>query len=418
MGIFYFDATSASAITKYRYTKKKIDSLIMKSPAFAMAPKSPEYGGQSYQGALNLAPMASVSPSDATAFTTGGPSVYAQWTCAWNALFCSANVTGFAIDATKGDENAMVDVIVAEADKSYEAVGYALGTMFWGMGGGSLAQLSAGTVGGKGPFTVKVASTITNIYSGMVLNAATTNGTTGAVETGSITVATVDINNAQFYTVANATSGISTLANTDYLFNQGSFGAFAPGVPGWIPDVNNRPISTDSFNGQNRYTGDPTRMAGVFYNGKSAPKDQSLFQLLTLIERLCGIGTGQGPTHCFLNPVDYADVTRALNTRTQNVIESAYNDPHIGFKGIEIISDRGAGIKIFKDQFVPQGDGYLLDMSAWLIPSMGDVPKLLGPQVDGQEWLRQSGVDAYQRRIGCRYTTYCQRPWANGVVTF
>lgn len=417
MGTFYFDATSASAITKYRYTKKKVDTLLLKSPGFAMAPKAPEYGGQSYQGALNLAPMASASPSDSIAFTTGGPSQYAQWTCSWSELYASANVTGRAIKATKGDENAMVDVITSEADKSYEAMGVMLGAMFWGMGGGQIGQFNgSGSVTGTAALTLININTITNFYKGMILNTSATNGLTGTVKSGSVTLASVDVNAGTMTPSAAWNAGIATIANTDYVFIQGGFGAFAPGVPGWIPDVNNRPISTDSFFGQNRYTGDPTRMAGVFYNGKGAPKDQSLFQLLTLIERLCGIGTGQGPTHCFLNPVDYADVTRALTTRTQNVTESAYNDPQVGFKGIEIVSDRGAGIKIFKDQFVLSGDGYLLDMSSILIPSMGEVPMLLDE--DGLEWCRQAGVNAYQRRVGAIYTTYFQRPWSCGVVTF
>jgi hypothetical protein len=417
MGTFYFDTTSASAITKLRYSKKKVDTLLMKSPAWGMMPKAPEYGGQSYQGALNLSPMASVSPSDATAFTTGYPSQYVQWTCSYYDLYASANVTGRAIKATKGDENAMVDVIVAEADKSYEAFGVVIGTMIWGNGGGSIGKFNgSGTVASTNAFTLSNINQITNFYKGQVLNAATTNGLTGSVETGSVIIASVDVNAGTLTPTANWSTGIPTISNSDYLFNQGCFGLLAPGIPGWIPDVNNRPQASDSFNGQNRYTGDPTRMAGVFYAGSGAPKEQSLFQLLTLIERLCGTGTGQGPTHCYLNPIDFADVTRSLTTRTQNVEEFAYNDPQVGFKGIEIMSDRGAGIKIFKDQFVPSGDGYLIDMNSWLIPSMGDTPMLLDE--DGLEWARQPGVDAYQRRLGAHYTTYCSRPFANGVATF
>ena len=162
MGTFVFDATSATAITKVRYSKKKVEQITFQSPAFGMIPKATDYGGASYNASLSFAPMASVSPSDATAFTTGNPSQYVQWVCPWFQLYCSANVSGFAIDQTKGEENALVDIIVREADSAYKAMGTNIGGQLWGYGGGSIGKLSAGTVSGTGPFTLGTPSQITS----------------------------------------------------------------------------------------------------------------------------------------------------------------------------------------------------------------------------------------------------------------
>ena len=72
-------------------------------------------------------------------------------------------------------------------------------------------------------------------------------------------------------------------------------------------------------------------------------------------------------------------------------------------------------IKIFEDAFVPQGYFWLLNMAEWLIPSMGDVPKVLGAGIDNMEWLRVSGADAYQMRAAYRLSTYCSAPGHQGA---
>jgi hypothetical protein len=412
MGVFYFDQTSASAITKERYTKDYVEMLVFKSPAFAMMPKKTDYGGQSFIGATGYAPPASTSPSDATAFTTGGPSQYSQWNCPWVQLFGSANVTGFAIDATKGDENAIVDVIVRESDNAYESLGQDLGYGIWSNGGGARGKLSAGTVAGTGPFTLLNPNDIVKFMAGMIVNAATTDGTSGAVETGSAIIQSVDVNAGTFTTTANLSTGIPTVSNTDFLFSQGSFGATMKGVPAWIPDVNHRPTGGDSFNGVNRFNTDPARLAGIYYNGGGGPKEESLFQAMILSNRL-----GGKPDKCFLNPVDYSDVVKGLQSRSIYAITgTAFGSPTIGFDGVKVVTPGGT-LEIYEDPYVPSGDGYLLQMNTWLIPSMGPVPKVLD-EVDGITWLRQAGLDAYQMRIGARFTTYCKSPGSNAVVTF
>jgi hypothetical protein len=411
MGIFNFDVTNATFITKERYTDKKIQELILRSPTLGLIPKAEEYGGTSYIGALEYAPMASISVLDTTAFTTGGPSQFTQWNCPWNALFGSANVTGFAIDATNGDENALVQVITQQVDTLYKGMGVGLAGALWGQGGGSIGKLTSGTVGGTGPFGLSIPSQITNFYSGMILNASSTNGTTGSVRTGSVTIQAVDVNAGTFTLTANGTSGIAALANTDYLFPQGAFGSFLSfSIPNWIPTAANRPISSDSFNGVNRFTTDPTRTAGVYYTGNGADKAESLIELLILINRMDG-----HPTHVFINNLDFADVLKGLTARVDYTTVEAFKNPQIGFDAVKVVTPAGM-VNLIQDPFVPQGSAWALNLSEWLLPSMGPVPKVA--EVDGLTWARQSGVDAYQYRLVARFTSYCSAPGHQGVVTF
>jgi hypothetical protein len=411
MGVFNFDVTNANFVTKERYSEEKVEELVLTCPTVALMPKRPDYGGTSYIGTAMYAPMASISVSDAVAFTTGTPSQFATFNCPWNSLFGSANLTGYAIDACKGDENALVDVIYQQVDAAYLAIGIGLGQAVWGSGGGSIAQLSGGTVSGTGPFTLTIPSQITNMYAGMILNSSATNGSSGAVRTGSVTIQAVDVNAGTFTTTAAANSGIAAIVNTDYLFPQGAFGAFLTfPIPNWIPTSANRPTISDNFNGVNRFTTDPARLAGVYYAGGGADKAESLLQTLILVNRLQG-----KPTHVMANNLDFSDILKGLTGRVEYSQDTAFENPQIGFDAVKVVTPAGT-VQVMQDPFVPQGSCWSLELNNWVMPSMGQVPKV--GDIDGQMWLRQNGIDAYSMRLVSRFTDFCSAPAHNGATTF
>ena len=408
---FYFDQAAATAIAKNLYTRKEIETLVFESPLVGLMPKMTDGEGLQYVGAINSAVMSSVSTQDSIAFTTGSPSVYNPWQCQWKFGYVSANVTGTAIDQSRTDEGALVKIISREFDNGFKAMGIHLGQGIYGNGGGAIGQMaSSSTLSGTTIYLAN-ASTVVNFYVGQIVNFSVTNGTgVGSVLSGSLTLTGVDVNNGTLTTnvALNTIVGITT---TGFIFNQGDWGNKFIGVGGWIPDVNNRPTSTDSFNGLNRYS-DPARLAGVFYSGGGAPKEESLIQTAILVNRM-----GGKPKHVFMNPLDFADVCKALQSRVIYTTEASFSNPQIGFDAAKVVTPAGP-LTLMQDPFCPSGNAYLLDLSEWLMPSMGPVPKILGEGVDGIEWLRQPGLDAYQARIGYRLTTYCAAPGHQGVCTF
>lgn len=420
MGI-NFDVNSAAAISKQRYTDKVIETLMFQSPLLGLMPKASNYGGTAYNGSMRPAVQSTVSASDSVAFTAGGPSQYVAWQCPWREGYASANLTGRAIDQCNGDENALVDVMVGEEDGAYIALGVHLASAIWGNGGGAIGKVSSGSTVASTTITLANPNDIVKFYQGQILNASVSDdGTGGGAPIGGLstpsaaTVVSVDETLGTVTIGSNwsvAFSGIT--AGTSYLFNQGDFGAKLQGIPAWIPDVNNRSGLSTPFNGVTR-SNSPIKLAGHYYQGNGAPKGESVNKLLTLINRL---NPKSGITHFFANPVDYVDIVNDFGSRVQVVTEAAFKQPQIGFQGIEVASSNGV-VRIFQDPFVPQGNGYAIDMKTWLLPSMGKVPKVLGKDVDGNEWLRQGGSDSYQKRFGYRAATYCSAPGKNGVVTW
>jgi hypothetical protein len=412
MGAFVFDTATATAITKTQYTKKAIDMIVLKSPALGLMPKETVPGGLNYVGATGYAPPQSGSSVDTVAFTTGAPSQYAQWVCTWADFYQSCNISGKAWAQTQGTEGALVKIVTEEVDRGLENVGFQISTQLWGSGGGAVAQLASGTVAGTGPFGLSNAQQITNMQVGQILNASATNGTTGAVRAGSVQIASIDINAGTFTLTGNGTAGIAALTNTDFLFNQGGFGLAMQGIPAWLPTSANRPTAGNPFNAVDRAALDPTRLAGVYYLGNGATKRESLMQLAMLIQRM-----GGKPTHIFIHPLDYADVIKEMTgSVTFPVTEKAFGSPQIGFDGVRVVTPAGI-MSMFIDPFVPSGSAWMLTLSDFLMPSMGEVPTI-ADEVDGLQWCRQFGSDTYQLRIVAHWTMYLKNPGHSGCVTF
>ena len=411
---FNFDTSAATAILKNRYTTKKIETLAFKSSLLGIVPKDPTQGGVQYVGAIRSAIGSAVSASDSVAFTTGNSSIYNQWLCPWKNAYASANVTGQAIDQSKGDANALVDAMVSEFDGAFIGLGQKLGADLFGDGGGSFGQISLASNVGTATITLSQPSQIFNFFQGQILQLSGDDGTGGGgVRTGTVTVTAVDINAGTITVSGNWTAGIAAAQPGDYIFMNGNYNGAIAGLDAWIPTVAERAAGrlNSTFNGVLR-SADPVRLAGVAYAGNNAPKSESLIQLGMLVQRMNG-----RPDVFVCNPVDYADLERELGSRVQYITVESFDNAQISFEGINLATPYGH-IKILNDIFCPAGTGYLLEMDSWLIPSMGELIRVAGEGIDGLQWLRAAGSDAYQMRALYRATTYCSAPGHNGVVTF
>lgn len=408
------DITAVTPVLKNRYTDKKIETIAFMSETLGFMPKDPNYGGSMYVGAIRNATSSSRSALDTVAFTVGNSSKYQQWQVSWQSDYASANITGQAIDQAKGDANSLVDAMTGEFDGAFISLGISLGGALWRNGGGQIGQISSGSTVGTATITLADTSAVVNFYVGQVLQLSSDDGTGGAgVRTGTVTLTGVDVNAGTLTASGNWTAGIAAAAASDYIFQQGDYNAKIQGIPAWIPTSAARTGTfwTGAFNNVTR-TSDPVRLAGTAYVGNGAPKAESMIQLLTLINRI-----GGRPKKFVANPLDYADIVKDLGSRVQYVTDSAFENAQIAFDGVSVATPYGK-VTIHSDPFVPVGSGWAVNFDQFLLPSMGKVPRVIGAGIDGQEWLRVAGADAYQARMVYRACTYCQAPGHQGVVTY
>lgn len=413
---FNFDITAAQQITKVRYTDKTVETLSFQDPLLGMMPKKEGIGGANYTGAIRSAVGSAISPSDTTAFTTGGSSIYNQWVCQWGTLFGSANVTGTAIARTKGDPNAFVEAITGEFDGLFIGLGMTLTGFLYGNGGGAIGRISPSST----PATSQIiqlddTSLAVNFWQGQILQASVDDGTGGAgTLVGTVTVGSVDPITGNVGVTAANWSGITSIAAGCYLFNQGSYNATPPGLAGWLPDDLHRPTaSSPNFNGVPRYV--DSRLSGAYYFGNGNPYSESLWQLAVLMARY-GAGRDGKPLKAFVNYLAFAQIGKEQMGKVVISTDTAFKAPQVGFQGIRLMGPNGP-IDVYPSSMCPANKGWILDMSKWLIPSEGKLPRVFTD--DNSTWLRGAGADTYQLRGGTRgWTTYCSDPSKQGVVRF
>lgn len=405
-----FDIAAATPILKQYYTPKKIESLVFQSPAQGIIPKDTGGSGVAYVGAIRSAITPAVSYTDTVAFTNGASSVYKQWVCPWRSGYGRALVSGAALDQCGNDRGAFVKAVVSETEGAYAAIGQQIGAGLWHNGGGAIGQLDGLSNVGTATVTLANPSDAINFRPGQTIKSSATDGTTGAVRAGSVTLTAVDIFAGTLTASAAWSAGITAPVNTDFLFPDGDFGLAFQGFPAWVvPNALRAGTLGTAFNGVTRSV-DPIRLAGVPLVGAGAPKKESMIQIGMMLNRL-----GAKPSHMFLNDLDFADISKDLTTSTRITTETAFKNPQIGFTALEYLAPFGS-IKLMTDPFLSQGTAYVLDMSTWLMPSMGMIPKV--DFVDKLQWLRQAGSDSYEFRTLYRCATYCSNPAKNGVITF
>jgi|ERR1700677_2262362 len=425
--------TFAGSVAKNYYDEDMVEALTLKSAAYAMLPKDTGAYGYQFIHAENIAPLTNRSSVPSVAFTAGSASAYVQWQVQWGDAYAMASVAGKTIKANKGDEGGLIDVITMETDRSYESLGWQYAAATWGLGGGAIGQLNgSGVVTGTAGLTLTNPAQGVNFVKGQIIQSSATNGLTGSVRTGSVQLAVVDILNGILTPTANWNTGIAAITNADFLFNQGDFGTasqagggYTPGIPAWIPDINNRPTAGNPFNNVDRAATDPIRTAGFYFSGNGGSDYvESLLGGLTLVQRFNPM---DGPDVAFVGYTDFGNLVKSMYSRTQNVVETqrvSAGEGTVGFKGIKVWGPAG-GVEVYPDTFVPTGTSsagnptgaWLINTKRWKVPSLGENPGLLDE--DGLEWRLVPSDDIYQRKIGGHFAIYGGRsPFSNCVTTF
>ncbi len=412
MAGFNFDVAAATPILKNHYTKERIQTLAFKSALLAIVSKDTECGGTAYYGAMRSAVGSTASHTANVSFSSGSSSVYNQFVVPYASSYATGNVTGDALDRTKGEENALIDALVSEFDGAWIDIGQMLGSDLFGDGGGSYGQISATSAVGTATITLAQPSQIVNFNQGQVLQASSDDGTGGAgVFSGSVTVSAVDINTGNI-TVSGAswTAGIASVVAGSYLFQNGNYNGAMVGLQGWLPSYNMRANLATPFLSVVR-SADPTRLAGVAVNGQGGAKDVSLIRTASLIQRM-----GGRPDYVVLNPLDYSAIVTAATSRIEYTTVPSFDNAQLSFKAAILATEYGM-LTLLTDVFCPVGTCYLLEMSTLLNPSMGELPRVWGEGVDNQTWLRGTG-DSFQLRLVARNGFYISAPGRNGVLTF
>src|ERR1700685_2019804 len=111
------DVTALSAVTKQKYTQKRFNLLCFPdNPLFALIPKITDFGGKNKVVAMRNAVPQGRGVSIAQAQASKTASIYNGFVITRKFDYSTATITGEAIKAAKGDENALIEGLTKEID--------------------------------------------------------------------------------------------------------------------------------------------------------------------------------------------------------------------------------------------------------------------------------------------------------------
>lgn len=316
-----------------------------------------------------------------------------------------ARITGEAAEAAVRTEGALVDLWANETQGVAVAESSTLATYIYGTGDGTLSQLDSTAVVASLTLQLPTTANMNYFEIGMKVKAVSAQGLSPVIRAGSAKITGIDRRNRTLTTAAgNWSAQITGLAVTDFLTREGDqvpgAGAAPTAVVTGLAEYVRGGAAPGTIFGLNR-NADPVRLAGqsINYSGwgmEDAVVDassQAGFQ---------GVGD---PKTLVMNNIDVAQMKRSMGAKIQ--YNGGGGTATHSFSKLVIAGENG-DIEILSDPFCPRNTGYLLDLSAFSLFSIGGAPSLA--KFDGMDFLRIPTDDVYEVRFKTYGNVKCKLP--------
>lgn len=399
---------SLNSVLKQLYPQKTIREICYENhPLLGLIPKNTMFGGKNLVLANRYGTQQGRSAQFSDAQAAKSPNLYAGFTLTRVSDYSLGSIDGESIRAARGDKNALVEGLDAEIRGSLYAITRSLSWSLYGNGGGAIGRTNTAAFG-VNTIQLTEPADVVHFEVGQVITASATDGTTGTIKPGSVTLTAIDRDAGTLTTGPGFwNAGIPTIAQNDYLFVKGDFGRKVRGLPAWIPAT--APVAGDSFFGVDRSV-DPSRLGGLRLNGGGAPIEEVLQAAMSKVYL-----NGATISHIFMNPIDMNLLTTALGSKTVYVKDVSKDEPSIGYRGVHIVGEIG-DVKVFADTDCPKGIAFGLKLDTWKLHSLGECPGFLEEE-GSMRILRESNSDAYEFRMGYYAQVGCEAPGYNIRIT-
>lgn len=386
-----------NALKQYYRDKPVIDTVYKNHPWLTLVPKNPRFRGKNMPIPVIYGRPQGVSATFSTAQSNATASQIAEFLITRKKHYGVATVDGETLLASQGNEYAFLDAATTEIDQVAKSVGDALSRQLFRASDASIGRVN------NSSFAVTTLDLVTDTdalnfeVNQKIVTSATLSG--GSVRTGTLTVAGVnrDATSNQVTTSANLSTGISAIAQNDYIYIEGNYDNGVSGLADWIPA--SAPGST-AFFGQDR-SSDPTRLGGqrVAY---SSTREETIINGLGRAAR-----EGGQPDHIFVSFTDFIALEKELESTVQREVDP---ETGAGFRSMEMYAPYGVA-KIIPDKDCPVGVAYALQMDTWQLATIGETVGII--DADGNRILRQSSADGVEVRVGFYGQLACSAPGFN-----
>jgi hypothetical protein len=397
-----FTSSDATPILKELYPDNKVrEQLYKRAPLLGILPKNREAYGERIKVPLKYGDPQGRSATFATGRTNMTASKFAAFDVTTVNDYAFAQIDGEAIDKSKNDKGSFIRAMKNEMDGAMRQLKRSLVHALYRNGGGAIGRISTASTVASTAITLATPSDVVFFEVNQELAGDTTDGTSGAVHSGTATLTAVNRATGELTTDSNWSTQISGLATSDYLFVAGDFGAKLKGLDAWVPA--SAPGAT-SFFGVDRST-DTTRLGGVRDDLSGQNIEEAIIDALELVAR-----EGGEPDVVVLHTLDFANLQKSLGSRVSYDSVSSFDAP-IGYRTIKLMGPAGE-VQVIADSNAIPNVMWVLQLDTWMLHSMGDVPKYLDN--DGMAVLRTVTTDAVEVQLVYRAQLACSAPGWNG----
>jgi hypothetical protein len=422
MSAIYANVSNQVAALKELYTGDDYmkDLVYKKNPLLALIPKDESPSG--FAGKYIPVPLVYGTPQGRSAtFSNAQGNQTAPQISSFFVYRISnyqlATITNELLEATKDNAGAFVDEAKLVMDTAFRNISNDLALDIFKGGTGSRGQIgtisSPSTAVGATVIQLADVPSVVNFEVGMTLVVSATDG--GVPSSSTVVLTAVNRSSGVLRGTASV-NPLSGWASSGYLSVQGdvavggstSTSSFlkVSGLSAWLPEV--APAPGDSFWNVDR-SADPTRLAGVRYDGSSQSIEEALIDASSLVAQ-----EGGQPDMCFMNFSSYSALEKSLGAKVQYV-DVKHEEADIAFAGIRIHAPYGP-ITVIPDRNCPANRAFLLQMDTWKLRSLGKAPHILTYGLEGLEGLRVGTADALEIRIGYYANMICNAPGWNCTV--
>lgn len=400
-------STTLAALLLPLFPEKKVLQLAYtNNPLLGLLAKNTTAFGESVNVMLQYGSQGGRSATFATAQTNSAGNKYSRFVLTPSEDFAVGKIAGDALIRAQTPQ-AVVDGLKQEMEGSIYRITRSLASALYGNGGGAIGQISTGSTVASASITLENPNDVINFEVGDVIAAASTDGTSGSLRTGTATISAINRDTGTLTTAGgNWSTQITSLATGDYFFQEGDFGLKLKGLGAWIPS--SAPGAT-SFFGVDRSV-DVTRLGGVRITGSGAPVRQTVQVAMTRMFR-----EGAKPTHLFLHPDTFNAFALDIGSSPQYIRETANNLPAVGYDGISIVGPAG-NVKCFPDPSCPSSTGYLLQLDTFKLYSTRAAPHL--QDYDGMKIRANSSANTFEWRYTYLAQLGCTAPGWNCNIAF
>jgi hypothetical protein len=404
---------TADAILKQHYASGPLLNLAAQSnPTFGLVTKKNKRttqsgGGRSWTQPIRISYPGGGSSDFGTAIAaTNNASGFGVFTVTRKSHYRLAKMQTELLEATEsGAEDAFEDMI-DELDKAIEAEANYLNFRLFRNSGGAAGKLTNTNMATQ-VATLSDPSDAWAWVKNDIANMAHTDGTSGSLLVGSLTVASVQRSAGTITFTQNISTGVASAAQNDFFFLAGDFGLAFSGFSDWFPDV--APGATP-FYGQDR-SAEPEMLGGLRVDASASgqPTHETLIDMM-----------GQGETFganydvIVMHPLATAGMSKQLEGKWVIVKAQNYDgDADIGYKGWNV-SLNGKDVTIVTDRVCPQKRTYGLQLDTLTLFSAGTAPMFIQKK-SGSILKVSENSDAIEARVGEYINLSCKGPGWNCV---